>query len=302
VTVLAAPTAVPADDPPERPADSGWHASLDLAFERRGERTRLASNRHRGPLRLLRALEGDAGSCHAVIVHPPGGLVGGDRLELSIALGAGSHVLCTTPGAQKWYRSLGPLATSATRIDVGPGALLEWLPQPAIVFDRANAEQSVAFDLADGARMIGWECMVLGRAAMAERFLHGSLRQRLALRRQGRLAWAEHSSAAAGDRLFESPLGWAGRTVALTVWAVAVGVGGGDGELDALLDNWRGAIDASTGGSRAGGATQVEPGVLVARLLADDSEAAMATAQALWRLARPVVAGVGPSTPRIWAT
>lgn len=289
-SVAPAPQATLADPP------SGWHAQLDLAFARDGDRTRLVHNRHHGPLRLLKALAGEGGACHAVIVHPPGGLVGGDRLDLSIDVGAGAHVLCTTPGAQKWYRSLGPAAVAASRIVVGPGGVLEWLPQPAIVFDRARVDQSVSFELGEGARMIGWECMVLGRAAMAERFLHGSLRQRFALHRQGRLAWTERLGAQAGDRLFSSSLGWAGRTVAATVWAVGIAPADADG----LLDAWRTTLAAVNG--VLSGATQPEPGLLVARLLADDSEAAMDAAQALWRLARPVVAGMDAAAPRIWAT
>jgi urease accessory protein len=280
------------------PADTGgWQASLDLAFERRNGVTRLAHNRHLGPLRLIRALPGESGCCHAVIVHPPGGLVGGDRLSLSIRLGASAHVLCTTPGAQKWYRSPGASARSTTRVRVASAGVLEWLPQPAIVYDAANADQDIDFELARHARMIGWECLVLGRAAMGERFLRGSLRQRLSLHIDGRCAWAEHSHARAGDRLFASPLGWAQRTVSATVWSV--------GSDDAsLLAGWRQAIASAVarGAIADGGATEVEPRLLIARLLADDSEAVMDAAQRLWQLARPSVAGIAPAAPRIWTT
>ncbi len=287
---------------------AGWRARLALRFAPRGGAavaTRLVHNRHEGPLRLIRALPHDDGRCQAVIVHPPGGLVGGDVLELDVGLDAGARVVCTTPGAQKWYRSRGSAAASArTRVALGAGAALEWLPQPAIVFDDARVEQSIDFELAADARMIGWECLVLGRAAMGERFERGALRQSVSLSVDGAVRWAEHAAADAGDRLFSSPLGWGGRTVACSVWAVAPG----DAIAEDLRDAWRDAIDAACAGAAGraarldGGATLPTPGLLAARLLADDSEAAMRVAQSLWTLARPAVLGAVSAPPRIWAT
>jgi urease accessory protein len=241
-----------------------------------------------------------------VIVHPPGGLVGGDLLELDVALDDGARVVCTTPGAQKWYRARasGGAASARTRVVLGAGAALEWLPQPAIVYDEARVDQSIAFELAADARMIGWECLVLGRAAMGERFARGTLRQSVSLSVGGAARWAEHAAADAGDRLFASPLGWGGRTVACSVWAVAPGEAIGE----ALRDAWRETIDAareSDEGRAArldGGATVPTPGLLAARLLADDSQAAMRVAQALWARARPEVLGAASAPPRIWAT
>lgn len=286
------------------PAAAGWHARLDLRFDARDGRTRLAHNRHEGPLRLIRALPLDDGGCQAVIVHPPGGLVGGDALDLELAVGDGARVLCTTPGAQKWYRSPGAAARARTRVTVGAGGALEWLPQPAIVFDRARVDQTLTFELAADARAIGWECLVLGRAAMGERFETGELRQRLALSVGGTVRWAEHTAARAGDRLFVSPLGWGGRTVACTVWAAAPG----DAIDDALRDAWRERLSAECGTPEAraarleAGTTRPTPGLLGARLLADDSQVAMRVAQALWAQARPAVLGAASAPPRIWAT
>ena len=289
-------------DASDRPA--GWHASLALRFAWRDGATRLVHNRHEGPLRLIRALPQPDGRCHAVLVHPPGGLVGGDVLELELELQARARVLCTTPGAQKWYRSGAAAARARTRVRLGEGAALEWLPQPAIVFDAARLEQDIGFELAGDARMIGWECLVLGRAAMGERFAHGALRQSVALSVGGATRWAEHTAADAGDRLFASPLGWGGRTVAATVWAVAPGEAVDEG----LRDGWRDAIDAARASPEGraarldGGASLATPGLLAARLLADDSEVAMRVAQALWARARPAVLGAASAPPRIWAT
>jgi urease accessory protein len=286
------------------PAAAGWRASLELRFEPRDGVTRLVHNRHHGPLRLIRALPLEDGRCQAVIVHPPGGLVGGDSLDIDLDLAPQASVLCTTPGAQKWYRSGPRAARAATRVRLGARAALEWLPQPAIVYDAAHVNQSIDFALEADARMIGWECLVLGRAAMGERFLTGSLRQRLALSVAGRPRWAEHTVARAGDRLFASPLGWGGRTVACTVWAVAPAAALDDGPLAA----WRASLEADCASAdgraarMAAGATRPAPDLLSARVVADDSQAVMRAAQALWALARPAVLGAASAAPRIWAT
>ena len=293
--------AVPATPPP-RPA--GWLARLALRFEARDGATRLVHNRHEGPLRLIKALPLPDGRVQAVIVHPPGGLVGGDRLELDVALGAGARVLCTTPGAQKWYRAVRGGARARTRITAGVASRIEWLPQPTLVYDAAQVDQSLDIELAPDARMIGWECLVLGRAAMGERFLHGFLRQSVSVSVAATPVWAERTAVVAGDRLFASPLGWGGRTVACTVWAVAA-----SGQItDECREDWRSLI-AQYAGSKAGqrlrfegGVSRVAPGLMMARLLADDAETVMTVAQGLWACARPSVLGAGSAAPRIWAT
>jgi urease accessory protein len=280
----------------------GWPAHLELRFERSGATTRLASNRHSGPLRLIRALPQVDGSCHAVLVHPPGGLVGGDSLEIDIGLGPAAHVLCTTPGNQKWYRSAQAMARAQTTVRVDSRGTLEWLPHPAMVYDGARTGQEVSFSLAEDARMIGWECLVLGRTAMGERFTRGSLRQRLSLSIEGRTTWSELTQAEAGDRLFASPLGWRGHCVSASVWAV--------GPLDeSLLATWRdilagfeGRIAASAGPRFAGAASRLAPKLLLARLLADDAEPVTDAARALWAASRPIVLEAAARAPRIWAT
>jgi urease accessory protein len=170
------PTLATTDPVAASPGVAGWRARLELHFAKPdGACTRLVHNRHEGPLRLLKALaSGDGRRLEAIIVHPPGGLVGGDDLAIEIALGAAAQVLATTPGAQKWYRGE-TTATAATRITLAADARLEWLPQPAILFDRSRARQWLAIELDPAATCVGWEVLVRGRQAMGERHASGHI-------------------------------------------------------------------------------------------------------------------------------
>ena len=282
---------------------AGWQGSLALCFERRASATRLIRNRHEGPLRLLKALQSEDGRrVEAVIVHPPGGLVGGDNLAIDLRVEAGAEVLATTPGAQKWYGAENP-ATSSTRLVVADEAVLEWLPQPAILYDRARALQTLTIEMDRGARCTGWEVLVRGRGAMGEAFTSGHIDQRLSISVGETLLWQERLHALAADRLFQSPLGWDRRRIAASVWCCAPA--SANQTLPALRDRWRALIDCACAAPRSsvcGGATVATDGLLMAKLLADDLEHLTTLCRQLWRAARISLGPDAGSTPRIWRT
>ena len=113
---------------------AGWQARLDLGFEQRAGRTVLAHKRQFGPLTVQRPFYPEGGPCHLYVLHPPGGVVGGDRLAVSVLVAEGAHALITTPGAAKFYRSAGPRADVVQRLSVDAGGALEWFPQENILF------------------------------------------------------------------------------------------------------------------------------------------------------------------------
>ncbi len=86
--------------------DSLWYAKLELGFRVQADRTVLSHRKHYGPVRVQKMLWPErTGICHAIIVHPPAGIAGGDHLTFDIHVGASAHALVTTPGAGKWYRT-----------------------------------------------------------------------------------------------------------------------------------------------------------------------------------------------------
>lgn len=126
------------------PTVPAWQAHLQLRFARQGPRSVAIHKQHHGPLRVQRLLypEGPA-CCHVLLLHPPGGIAGGDRLAIEVELQADAHVLLTTPGSGKWYRSVYGRAYQSIRLQVAAGACLEWLPQESLLFDGAHVEQDL---------------------------------------------------------------------------------------------------------------------------------------------------------------
>jgi urease accessory protein len=272
-----------------------WHAhlSLDLALE--GSRT-VARFRHDGPLRILQSLypEGDA-VCHNVLVHPPGGLVGGDSLDIAMTVAPGAHGLVTTPGASRFYRSDGEPALQRTTLKLQGGARLEWLPLEALCYSGCIAENHLRLELEPGAEMIGWDITALGLPNADLPFEKGTYLQRIEM--PG--AWLEKGRIDAADlRLRDSPLGLAGNKCMATVY-FACGSEMPRERRERALDLAREAI-ARQEGVHAG-ATAPNGQVIAVRMLAPLVEPAMALARQVRNAWRGGLWDVAPVQPRIWS-
>ncbi|WP_295853319.1 urease accessory protein UreD [uncultured Xylophilus sp.] len=278
-----------------------WHATLALDYRSSagpaGSRRTVAHFRHDGPLRILQSLypEGD-GICHNVLVHPPGGLVGGDVLDIRIDVGAGAHGLATTPGASRFYRSDGERALQHSRIAVGEGGRFEWLPLEALCFDGCLAENRLEFTLAPGAQLIGWDMTALGLPHAGQPFRRGSLLQHI----EWPGVWLERGRIAADDaRLLDGPLGLAGHRCLASVF-LASGTPLGREAREQALDAARAVIDAH--GLRAtAGATSPDGRIVVVRALAPVVEPAMQLMKQVRAAWREACWQLPATAPRIWA-
>jgi len=283
-----------AEPPFDTAPTSGWQARLDLGFERREETTVLARRIHRGPLRVQKALYPEGpGICHAIVLHPPAGIAGGDELEIAVDVGAAAHALLTTPGAGKWYRSAAPRASQTLDFEVGANARLEWLPQESIVFDGALADMQSRIRLATGGRYLGWEVLCLGRRASNECFANGDLKLATRIEQEGKLLWLEQGRLSGGSLLLNSPVGLARFSVCGTLLAA------GESIAPTLLGACRSIASLESGAQY--GLTAL-PQLLVARYLGHSSEAARTWFAALWQVLRPAVLGREAQAPRIWNT
>jgi urease accessory protein len=266
---------------------SGWRAELALRFEDRCGRSVLASRRQHGPLLVQRPFypEGD-GVCHAYLLHPPAGIVGGDDLTVTTDVGAGAHALVTTPAATRWYFSRSVLARARQEARVEAGGTLEWLPQETLLFDGAHARLVTRIALAGNARFLGWEILGFGRPACGERFLTGSVDFSLEVDRDGEPLVRERLRGGTGG----IP-GLGGHAASATLIAAPAG----PAELALARDAAGAASDAVCAATLIGD-------VLLVRGLADYCEPLVARFKSIWSALRPTLLGRSAAAPRIWRT
>lgn len=274
-----------------------WQARLQLGFERLddggGARSVLRRLGQFGPLTVQKPLYPEGAlRCHAIVLHPPGGIAGGDQLDIGITVGAGAEALLTTPGAAKWYASVGPEAQQRVRLTVDAGGCLEWLPQESIVFDGAQARSEVEIQLGAGARLAYWDIVCLGRPSNGLPFAQGAWRQSLRISgADGRVRFLERGRLAGKDALLASPMGLAGRPVLGTL------VLAGSPDRDRLAA----VRELATPAGVQLGWTQLED-LIVLRGLAGQAEPLRAAFVQAWQALRPELLGRPPIVPRIWAT
>ena len=161
----------------------GRRGALSYEFERQGSRTVLtrsscSSPWHHFPPSYL----DDSGCAYTWLVNPSGGLVGGDHVSVEAQLHAHTHVLMTSPSANRVYRSLSEPVLQEIRLLVGPDARLEWVPEVTIPFAGARFRQSIHVDLAPGATVILWDALASGRVAMQERWAFAAVENEICIR------------------------------------------------------------------------------------------------------------------------
>jgi urease accessory protein len=271
-------------------------ARLSLGFADDAGTTRLAGREHFGPLLVQKPLYPEGREvCQVVIIHPPGGVVGGDELEIIAKVGASANVQITTPGAAKWYKAHGHVSHQNIRLDVGAGGSLEWVPQETIFFDNADVELDHRVLLEKDASYIGCEILCFGRTAFGESFNGGQIRQRTRIHRDGKLVWFEQLRLLGGSPAMKASLIRANSTVCATLIAAGKAV------PDALLHEAREGASAITNGAGCFGISQSKQ-IVVARYLGDSSETARRLMLHAWGLLRTAMLGRQLAVPRLWNT
>ena len=279
-----------------------WHAQLSLDYSVRNGKTLLDFS-HNGPLRILQSLypEGDA-VCHNVLVHPPGGVAGGDDLDISIHVQSGAHALITTPGATRFYKTSGDAAIQRTKVTLQDGARLEWLPLENIAYSGCEAENRLQLTLAPNAEMIGWDITALGLPAAHQPFERGAFTQHVQLLHANGVhsPWLERGCIAATDtRLLQSPLGLNSHTCIATLFFIA-GSAISTRAKDQFLDQSREIVTTHKLKATCG-VTSPHAQVIILRALAHHTEEAIHLCQQVRGAWREIAWGLPGHAPRIWA-
>jgi urease accessory protein len=270
-----------------KPEQSGWRAELNLGFAATAVKTVLIKRDHTGPLTVQRPFYPEGKVCHVYILHPPGGIVGGDHLTICAKAAPHSHALMTTPAAGKFYRSAGEQASQIVEISVAEYATVEWLPQETIIYQGAQVKSSVKINLAANARFIGWEILSLGRPASGEGFEYGRAELSWQISFQNQPLFLERLQLDA--KAFVSRWGLQGLSACGTLFALPA-------SSESLVK-----VQELIGESQGRGVTLID-NILICRGLDHRSDRLRGFFEQVWQLVRPEVAQRKVCTPRIWAT
>jgi urease accessory protein len=269
-------------------------ARLSLGFADDAGTTRMVERSHFGPLRVQKPLYPEGREvCQAIIVHPPGGVVGGDELSIDAYANANAKAFITTPGAAKWYKANDRVSRQDVHLKIADHASLEWLPQETILFNAANVRLNHAVSLAEHASYVGCEILCFGRTASGESFESGRVEQRTEIRRDGKLLWYEQGAISGAS--MHSPLAMAGKTVCATLIAV------GKTLRPSVIGAVRDEAARHLMGADQFGATQMKS-VFVVRYLGHSSEAAKQLITRAWQTLRPELLDREAVLPRVWNT
>lgn len=274
-----------------------WLAELTLDFAAKNGRSFLAKRQHSGPLVIQKTLypEGEA-ICHGIIIHPPGGVAGGDELILNANLQANANALLTTPGASKWYKANGAAASQHLQFNLAENANLEWLPQENILFDGSIVNFSADIKLGENAKYAGWEILCFGRQAKGETWQTGKLKQKLVIKRADKTIWQESAVLQANDRFFQSSIGLGGNVVSASF---VIAAGAVPAELLAKCQQFE--MDNASDIKAKFGVSAL-PEVFSARYIGMSAQSARHYFEGLWQILRPWYASRSAARPRIWNT
>ncbi len=271
--------------------EQGWLGHLELTYRQRGQRTVLARRRHQGPLLVQRSFHPEGPVCHSYLIHPPGGVVGGDRLRLDVTVAGDADALLTTPAAAKFYRTAGPVARQEQRFSVAAGGGLEFLPMETILHGHSDTALTNHFALAADARLCCWDILCLGRPGSGDAFEGGRCMQDLTVERDGRPVVHERLHLEHGDPVLQRPWGLGGYPALGALVATPAPQG-----IEAML---REAV-AVPDGVRLG-VSRIDD-VLLLRCLGPGAQVLRGVLEQAWACLREPVIGRPPTPPRIWKT
>ena len=271
----------------------GWKGFLSFTFVNNGKRTVVKDKKHFGPLVLQRPYYQEFNRPSVLVIHPPGGIVGGDVLELNVKLKDGSKGLVSTPAATKFYRSKGRLAKQIQKIEMDNECELEWLPQETLFFDQSVAENVLSFHLNNSNnKLIAWDIVGLGRPASGEGFDNGSLAQSLELMIEGSLVFVDRLNIDQESLLVQSKAGLNGCMLSATAIFYYDDV--------KAMQKLKEGLQAQDWPIHVG-VSQMD-GLIVLRVLGQELDGVKAVLYRAWQIARPIVLGVPVTKPRIWNT
>lgn len=279
-------------------ATKNWVAKLEIELERCTNKTVLRKRKHLGPLRIQKPFypEGDD-ICHLYIIHPPGGVVGGDQLALNISLKKKAFALVTTPGATKFYRSNAELAQAVQTLNLATNTSLEWMPQETIYYSGAKVHLKTQINLSKGAHFAGWEVSCFGQPASNIAFEEGKCHQHFELYVDDQPQFLDRNKIEGGHEILTAQWGlqnYSSYATFLITPATEYMLQKAKKSVaieDNITQNSNGMISATLIGD-----------VLICRALSHEAEWIKHQFCKIWQTLRPMTINREAHIPRIWST
>jgi urease accessory protein len=280
-------------DPPQLAVgQAGKVGRLSMTARRLGGRTRLAELSCRSPLQVLRPHHLDEAlpeMAFVIVTSPGGGVLQGDRLELSVTVEERALLHLDTSSATRLYGMPHNHARSRVDLRVGPGACLEFVPDPYLPYAGSWFTQETRAVVDQGGILILGEVVGAGRTAYGEELLYERFESSLEVRRPaGELLYRDACRLVPGEGLAEPGLLGRGRPALGTLHVVAPGFG---------TDLLAAAVEADD--RLYCGASELPNGAGAwLRVLAPCASTAAAAVAAGWRAARLALLGAAPPASR----
>ncbi|PSL21189.1 urease accessory protein UreD [Shimia abyssi] len=250
--------------------------------KQRATETVLDDFRLSGSCRVLFPRRQDK-TLEAVLLNTSGGVTSGDRFDITAIASRGTSLTLTTQAAERAYKSVdGQPGRLNNTLTIQDGAQLDWLPQETIFFDGSSLARNLSIDIAASSRFLMVEPIVFGRTAMGETVRSATLTDRVDLRRDGRLIFADRISLT-GDvqsHLDRPAIAGGARAMASILLAAP--------DAERHLEPLRDLLPPTCGVSL------IRDGLLFARLLASDGHDLRAILNPVLRTLR------GTDLPRTW--
>lgn len=271
----------------------GWKGFLSFSFVDQNGRAVVKDKQHLGPLVLQRPYYQEINRPTVLVLHPPGGVAGGDQLELKVDYKPGSKGMISTPAATKFYRSENRLASQVQTIHLSEASEAEWLPQETLFFNRCKVRNSLIFELdSPNNKLIAWDIVGLGRPASDEGFEQGELIQSLELRIAEKIIFLDRLRLVPENGVLKSIAGLNSHTLFATVLFYRDNAESQKKLLEELQAiEWPLLVGVTLLGN-----------LIVMRVLAGELDEIKSVLFRAWTIARPSILGLPVVKPRIWNT
>ncbi|MBT3515331.1 MAG: urease accessory protein [Nitrospina sp.] len=277
----------------ETSSNRGWEAKLQLKFIEENNKTILKHRSHQGPLQVQKVFYPEtSGACHVYIIHPPGGVVGGDSFDVKIQVDSNAKVLVTTPAAGKFYRSASNEAFQHQTITVADHGVLEWFPSENIFFRGSMANLRTRVYLSSESHFIGWDILCLGRPSIDETFSQGQLIQKLEIFVNGRPVRLERLMVRENDAILDAKWGLGGKPVVGSFFCFS--------SRKDIVDLLRQNIALSENGDLF--SITLLDGIILCRYLGNSVEHVKRNFIKFWQILRLALRDQEAVIPRIWNT